>query len=166
MLFQEPKLDQRFFQRGCTWKECVEEWKQDRDFFLGLHLQVQTLPKLHAALTRLAPSKLLVLYRSLPMGLLTLPALGKTLEQATHLNTRFFSNESFFPRLKPDFRRTPLVLALVKPNNTLEPAWIPEPELDVPSLETLNTGLFLEFLKAMDHSLSKGFRRLAHLSIS
>lgn len=160
MLFQEAKVDQRFFQRGNTWQETVEGWAQDRDLFLGLNQSLQNLPKFQAAVLRMEPTRLLVLYRpKLPMAILGLPALGKTMDQADHISSRFYNTEFFFPLLHPKYQRLALAIFAADPNGGQKLIWRPSKETLIPPMEALTTETYLDFLRSLDADLARAFRQ-------
>ena len=160
MLFQDTKIDQRFFQRGNTWQETVEGWAQDRELFLGLNQSLQNLPKFQAAVLRMEPSRYVVLYRpKLPMAILGLPALGKTLDQADHLVSRFFNTEFFFPLLHSDYQRIALGIFSLDNQGVPKLIWQPGREMMTPPLEALTTETYLDFLRTLDADLARAFRQ-------
>lgn len=109
------QFNDRFFQRGQTWRECLETWEPERDAFLR---RASLKPLLQQSLSALVHHhkgrRFAVLYHFASIdSAIALPALGATFTRVDHIEVRFFNLAYFFPVLNPHFgRKVPQILAL------------------------------------------------------
>ena len=109
------QFNDRFFQRGQTWRECLETWEPERDAFLRRSSLKSLLQKSLSSLVHHHKGRrFAVLYHFASIDSeLALPALGATFTRVEHIEVRFFNLAYFFPALNPHFgRKVPQVLAL------------------------------------------------------
>jgi len=123
-------FDNQFYQRGQTWRECLEAWEPEREDFLR---RVQRRPVLQSAVTRLSEfprgARLAVYYSQRTLdSRLALPAIGATLQQATHVETRYFCDAFFFPALYESLGRKAPQILVRSESGMFHPSWGPRPE--------------------------------------
>jgi len=163
------RFDDRFFQRGQTWRECLETWEPQRDSFLRFATQKTLLQKTLSALVHNQRGRrFAVLYHFASTDSeLSLPAIGASFTRVDHIEVRFFNMAYFFPALHPHFGRlVPKVLAL-DPEGCAIQQWGPRPpEIDAILPEThpdlrreidaqLRSYPRQDYLEALDRSLQQ-----------
>lgn len=145
------QFSDRFFQRGQTWRECLETWEPERDAFLRRASQKSLLQKSLSALVHHHKGRrFVVLYHFASTdSALSLPALGATFTRVDHIEVRFFNMAYFFPMLYPNFGRVvPQVLAL-NAEGFCSQKWGPRPA----SLDELLDIQTPEWRREVDHKL-------------
>jgi len=168
--FMKPfQFNDRFFQRGQTWRECLETWEPERDAFLRSASQKPLLQKTLSELVHNHKgARFGVLYHFASIdSALALPAIGATFTRVEHLEVRFFNMSFFFPALNPHFgRKVPQVLAL-NDHGHCQHQWGPRPPEVAAILQTGDEMLGREldhklrriprqdYLAALDRSLSE-----------
>lgn len=172
-------FDNRLFQRGLTWSECMASWRPSRSSFLQDVEDAPGLPNLKDLLLRLDSGRFVILYSPYSLDCRrSLPILGPLFGNMGNLNVRFFAMEHFFPLLYPVFGRpVPRVCLLDesgKPCSTWGPraktvqaglaerAHLPAPERDA-WLWSIDTDLYAG---ALDNALRETFHDAVHEQIS
>lgn len=122
-------FDDRLFQRGRTWQECLESWDHNRDLFLTRVAEVEPLPKTITALNQVTrPQRLAIIFQTWRLdSLMCLPVIGKTLSQANHLTVRYFDKQAFFSLFYNLGRQVPKLLKLAD-NGQASFLWGPRPK--------------------------------------
>ncbi len=123
-------FDNQFFQRGQTWRECLESWETDREEFLR---RVQKRPILKTALKRLSllpkGTRIAVYYSQRTLdSRMNLPAVGALFQQIAHIETRYFCDAFFFPALYEALGRKAPQILLQKETGVFHSEWGPRPE--------------------------------------
>ena len=124
------RFDNPFFQRGQTWTECLESWVYRRRRFLASAADATVLPLTASILEELTePKRIAVYYNpSGPDTFRVLPLIGSTLDHLSHVETRFFNFDFFFPVLYTHLgRRTPKLVFLDR-NGEWIAVWGPGPD--------------------------------------
>ena len=160
-------FDNRLFQRGQTWEECIESWEYKRDTFLHNVREGRTLKSTAKLLLKLPNHTRIAVYYSNAMldSLKALPMLGNTFAQDPHIVTRYFCGEHFFPILYEVLgRKMPQVLFLTR-SGASRPVWGPRPETVTAQLSHQEDGMKSDdwlqsydmdrFQKELDQSLAK-----------
>ena len=124
------RFDDRFFERGLIWQECLESWPADRERFLrGAHGE-PLLAKTAECLPRFPLYTRFAIYHGTWNldSFLSLPAIGFTFSCAGGIETRFFCREYFFPVLGSVLgRKTPRILLLGEEGQIVK-SWGPRPD--------------------------------------
>ncbi|CAM2065424.1 Thioredoxin [Sulfidibacter corallicola] len=133
-------FDDKLFQRGQTWRECVMAWQTHRETFLDQLQQTTRLPKTSRKLTGFSPGTRMVVYYSIYKldSWMSLPILGPVFGAQEHLEVRFHCAEHFFPVLgEPLGRCSPLVL-LLDGEGSVVARWGPRPASVTKALEQMS----------------------------
>ena len=149
------QFNDRFFQRGQTWRECLETWEPERDAFLRRSSQKPLLQKTLSELVHNHKgARFGVLYHFASIdSALALPAIGATFTRVEHLEVRFFNMSFFFPALNPHFgRKVPQVLAL-DTKGFCSSQWGPRPE-------EIESAIHLETTELNGRELDDRLRRI------
>lgn len=122
------KIDERLFQRGQMWRECVEEWLSHRNTFLQSVQEPPLLEKTLKVLNKHSTRRFAMIYSINSLdSVLSLPFVGATFHTSRHV-TRFFSFEYFFPVFNDQLGRGyPRLLSLDR-NGSVKYVWGPRPE--------------------------------------
>lgn len=122
------KFDDRLFQRGQMWRECVEEWLAHRNAFLQSVQEPPLLEKTLKTLNQQPLRRYAIVYSTNSLdSLLSLPFVGSTFHTAKNAVTRFFCHEHFFPLFAESLERgLPRILVLDR-NGSVKPVWGPRP---------------------------------------
>jgi hypothetical protein len=164
------RFDDKLFQRGNTFSECIEWWFDEREAFLRRVDQKIVLRQTLEQANQLPSGTGVAVYFSnyLLESALTLPWIGRTLDGLKDIEVRFFCKEFFFPVLSPAFgRQTPKIAVLNKAGFPVQ-YWGPRPEqLESRIHERRSTGESLdqflanldseEFAEMLDRSLATYF---------
>lgn len=140
------KIDDRLFERGQTWNECVEDWTYQRALFLKSVSVKNALTRTSVLLKRIGHGRLALIYGEASLdSLIALPYLGKTLDAFPGIQARFFRFELFFPVLFPGLgRRVPRLLSL-DGNGAATAIWGPRPETMTQELSQVPDGRSRDF---------------------
>lgn len=130
-------FDQKLFQRGQTWNECLEAWSHERAYFLARIEEAQPLPKLTQSLQALPEGCRVVVYYNQYRtdARKFLPTLGKSLSAIPHIYCRYFDADVFFPLLNPLFGRCLPCVAMLDENGRVMSTWGPRPKTVTQELE-------------------------------
>ena len=165
------RFDHKLFQRGQTWRECMESWKYRRDLFLERALQDFSLPKSEKVLASMTDRRIVVLYDPKMLDAMkTVPILGNVLSRIPSLELRLFSQDIFFPVLYQPFGRHSPRLLLLEAEGRVEELWGPRPEAITRQLQDISVEnghgerdrllwdyQDLEFCALLDDSLARLF---------
>ena len=124
------KFDNRLFQRGQTWRECLESWGVNRQDLLLRSKSGRPLQQTSQKLTALPEgSRIAVYYGQWSVdSVKTLPHLGKTLETSPKVTCRFFCEEVFYPMMNEPFGRKVPKLLLLDGQGWVINTWGPRPK--------------------------------------
>lgn len=123
------RFDHKLFQRGQTWRECMESWSFRRNLFLERALQDFSLPKLEAAVAASPGSRIAVLFHPKTLDAMkTVPILGNVLGRIPGGEPRFFALDIFFPVFSQPFGRISPRVLLLQEDGRAGSSWGPRPE--------------------------------------
>ncbi|CAM2009223.1 hypothetical protein [Acanthopleuribacter pedis] len=132
-------FDNKLFQRGQTWQECLASWQTHRLTFLDKIANAPQLTKTSDQLAKLPPyTRFAVYYSNYKLDTwLSLPIIGGSLAAFDHLEVRFHCAEYFFPVMGRTLgRKTPLLM-LLDQQGTIRDQWGPRPASVSKALEQM-----------------------------
>ncbi len=123
------KFNDRLFQRGQLWRECVEEWLAHRNAFLQSVQEPPLLLKSLKILNQQKARRFVLIYSINSLdSVVSLPFIGATLHTSRQCVTRFFCYEYFFPLFSDVLDRGfPKLLSLDK-HGSVKELWGPRPQ--------------------------------------
>lgn len=134
-------FDDKLFQRGQTWQECLAAWQTHRLTFLDKIANAPALPKTSRQLAALPEAtRFVVYYSNYKLDTwLSLPMIGKALSAGDQLDVRYHCAEYFFPTLGHALgRKTPLLLVLDDHGRIVD-QWGPRPASVTKALEQMQS---------------------------
>ena len=158
------QFDDRLFQRGQTWHECLQAWLSERADFLNKVLEKNAMEKTIEKLRCLPRGTRIAVFYSLWTldSAKSLPFIGPSLEKVPQLEVRYFSQELFFTITYGILGRQAPRILLLDEDGKIKRSWGPRPPKITEELQGLSASEVDErllqyqeaqFLDALDHSV-------------
>lgn len=132
-------FDNKLFQRGQTWQECLASWQTHRLTFLDKIAKAPKLTKTSERLAHLPPqTRFSIYYSNYKLDTwLSLPIIGVTLAAFPLLEVRFHCAEYFFPILGQTLGRQTPLLMMLDGQGRIARQWGPRPASVSKALEQM-----------------------------
>jgi len=156
------QFSDRFFQRGFTRRECIENWSFRRPSFLAQLKKTQALPELLSLCEQFTDeARVAVLYSKMSLdSFFVLPYVMETFKTRRNVTVRYFCNEYFFPFFKDKISREFPKIFVLNSDGFSVATWGPrvdQPELLSLDDEALSQFAIMNYPAQLDKSLEKFF---------
>lgn len=164
---KQVQISTRFFQRGFTRRECIENWAFRRPSFLAQLRNTHPLPRLQELCnSQTNPRRVVIIYSMMSLdSFFVLPYVMETFQECRQISIRYFAFEHFFPFFQGHILREFPQIFILDSKDMLGPSWGPRaeaPEIQAWDDESLSQFAIKNYPARLDDSLFQFFS--THLS--